>query len=536
MFLRLDMTPWRGISNRLALVLTKTDRALEKGLSRDFPIFYNALRYHRTHKGKRLDFASNPWAIDVYMDKAPYQVFIKSTQNGITEWLLAREIAETMADRNVFHVLPNDQILQRYVHERFDKTVENVELYRAALKGGVDSVHLKQLGRGTIAYVASGSASQFTEFAADTIIIDELDRCDQTNVIMAKERLSFSDSPRQVWVSNPTIVGFGIDELFRDTDQLHWHIKCDCGAETHPDFFTHVVRQLDDGAYMVIDPEWSPGHDARMICDKCGKPWSKTQRGTWIPRNPGATRRGRHLSKLFTARTTIGEIIQNFIDAESDDTKMTRFYNADLGLAYTAPGAKITAEMLDECVGDYHSGTRPKDGVCIAGIDVGAMFHIIIGHIRAGEAAPRMIDALTVRTPEEVIDILKRYRVVCFVIDAMPETRVSRNIASRRGGFMCYFAKGKRDQVMGNIITTDRTQALDNVKAAVSTKGLTLPKNSRSIIDFYDHMTASTRVFDEDANQGEGSYNWIEGSRADHYFLAMAYMFMSGRILVQALA
>lgn len=517
-------------------MLTPIELAVEKGLSRDHPVFYNAMKYHRTHKNQRLDFIANPWAKDVYLDESPFQVFIKSTQNGITEYELVRDIIEASQGRNVFHVLPNDQILQRYVHERFDKTTAMTPRYAAWLKAGTDSVHMKQVGPGTVAYVASGSTSQFTEFAADTIIIDEMDRCDMENLRMAPERLSYSSAPRQLWVSNPTIVGYGIDEMFADTDKQHWHVKCDCGAVTHPDFFKHVVREVDEGQYMVIDEDWEPGRDAHMICDKCGRAWSKSHAGIWIPLNPGAHRRGRHLSKLFTARTSIGELIQNFIDAEKDDTKMTRFYNADLGLAFTAPGAKITEEMLDECVRDYVQGVRPSDGVCVAGIDVGSQFHCVIGHLAPGVPGIQLIDAQAVRTPEEVIDLLKKYRVRSFVIDAMPEMRISRQIASRAGGFRCFFSKGKKDVIAGgdNTITTDRTQALDNVKAAIVIGTLRLPANARTIPDFYAHLTASTRIFDENGNGGEGEYRWIEGSKADHFHLSVCYLFVAANILVHS--
>lgn len=516
--------------------LTAQEIAFKKGIARDHHVMHNAMFHHRTHKGKPLDFANNPWVVDIYFDEHPFQVFIKSTQNGITEYELCRDITEASDGRNIFHVLPNDQILQRYVHERFDKTIQFTPQYREMLRSGTDNVHMKQILCGTIAYVASGSTSQFSEFAADTVIVDEMDHCDQENLVMAKERLSYSDIPRQLWVSNPTIVGFGIDEMFADTDQMHWHVKCECGAVTHPDFFTHVVREVEEKQYMVIDPDWEgPGHDARMICDKCGRAWNKNQPGIWIPRNPGAPRRGRHLSKLFTARTTIGELIHNFIEAETNDTKMTRFYNADLGLAYTAPGAKITEEMLDECVTDRPSGARPSDGVCVAGIDVGTYFHVTIGHIAPGQSGIFLVDAQAVRTPEEVIDLLRHYRVRCYVIDAMPETRIAKQIVSRiPGGFLCTFARKNDDTVKANRIVTDRTQSLDNVKSAVITGSLKLPANARSIPDFYAHMTASTRIFDEDAYQGEGGYFWVEGSRADHFFLGVNYMLIAGRILVMA--
>lgn len=518
------------------MALTDRDRALMAGLKRDYPVLYYALYHHRTHKGKPLDFKNNLWMKQVYADDSRFMVFIKSTQNGITEYLTCRDLVRASRKRNVFHVLPNDQILQRYKHERVDRTIENTAEYKKFIIAGSNNVHLLQCkDAGTIAYVASGSASQFTEFAADDIVIDESDRCEQENLAMAPERLSFSDDPAQLWVSNPTIVGYGIDEMFSNTDQMHWHIKCSCGAVTTPDFFKHVIRQVDDGQFMVIDPDWQrPGDPAHMVCDKCGRKWSKNETGVWIPLNPGAQRRGYRLSKLFTARTSIGELVQNYIEAEKDDTKMTRFYNADLGLAFTAPGAKITEDMLDDAVTDWKPGYRPDNGVCVAGIDVGSHNHMVIGHITPGVPGVQIIDMQAVKTPEEVIDILHKYKVRCFVIDAMPETRMSIQIADRAGGFRCFFSKGKKDTVSGNVITTDRTAALDNVKAGLLSGGLRLPVNARSVPDFYAHMTASTRVFDENGNGGEGSYDWKEGSKADHFFLATAYMSMAARILVMA--
>jgi len=86
------------------MALSPAEIALQKGLARDHHVMFNAMFHHRTHKNKTLDFASNPWAVDVYLDEHPFQVFIKSTQNGISEYKLCREITEAMDGRNVFSV------------------------------------------------------------------------------------------------------------------------------------------------------------------------------------------------------------------------------------------------------------------------------------------------------------------------------------------------------------------------------------------------------------------------------------------------
>ena len=99
---------------------------------------------------------------------------------------------------------------------------------------------------------------------------------------------------------------------------------------------------------------------------------------------------------------------------------------------------------------------------------------------------------------------------------------------------MCYFANGKKDQINGNQVTTDRTQAIDNLKAAIVMNSFMLPKSARSIPEFYAHMTASTRLFKEDANGGEGGFFWVEGSRPDHFLLSSVYLLAATRILTMA--
>jgi phage terminase large subunit GpA-like protein len=134
------------------------------------------------------------------------------------------------------------------VKERIDKATLYSDYYRDLLgdaeKKFAESVSMKQFGKGVIAFVGSNTAVAFTSFAADDVIIDELDRCNRENIVMAPERQSASLDKTNVSVSNPTFLKLGIDYEFRKSDEKWWNIKAPCGHWVQPDFFKHVVRQV----------------------------------------------------------------------------------------------------------------------------------------------------------------------------------------------------------------------------------------------------------------------------------------------------
>ncbi len=537
----------------MSIVLTKEEKHALDVIREMNPTLYFAINGHRTHRGNRLNFERNAFQMQIYHDIHPNISITKSTQCGISEWLMATAIGSAYIGKNVFYVLPTGNLVGRFVRERFDKTMQVTPIYRSLGAQDKDqgrrnamSVSMKQLGPGTIAFVGSNSPAGFTEFAADIAIIDELDRCDQTNILMAPERLSASDfeNRREIKVSNPTITGFGIDTEYARTDQQEWFLTCPhCGHKFAPNWFKNVVKEIAPGQYLILDPEWDHEsmNDIRLMCDKCGKPVDRYGHGEWVPQYPNRAgmnwgRRGYHISKLFSANVSIVDMLDRFEKAEANEELMTRFWNADLGLAYDAPGARITRPMLDACIDQHIRGAIPGDGAAIAGIDVGAQLHVCIGHMRYGESGIRLIDAQAVRSPGDIVHLLRQYNVKTFVIDGLPETRMSRALAHAfAGGFMCFYAKGKRDVIgKDHVVSVDRTSALDNVKSAIMMKALHLYAGADTTPDLFDHITASTRMFDPEANAGEGAYTWNEGSKPDHYFHAMSYMLMAGRILLMA--
>lgn len=399
--------------------------------------------------------------------------------------------------------------------------------------GESDSTHMKHIGEGTIVFAGSNTPNAFVEYPADELIIDELDRCDQDNLEMANERLSASLEKRIIKVSNPTFDNYGIDYDFQKSDKKYWFVPCDhCGKWIQPDFFKHVVRQDSAGDYHVIDDDYNAeeGVDARAICHHCHKPFDRFAPGEWVAETKSQIS-GYHISKMFSSTNTMNELIDRFEKGLINDTAMQRFHNGDLGMPFVALGTKITESMLDDCASDYNMPDHAtKEWAGVMGVDVGKMFHIRINQVTEDNRL-KAVYIGSVQHPEQVIELAMRYRVRVGVIDAMPETRISKAIASRIPSmFLCYFQDVKRMTLdyATKQVAINRTELLDTVKEAIADQKIILPRNVRSIPEYYEHMTASNRILLDDrysklTDKDTPRYAWIHGSKPDHLFLAEAY-------------
>lgn len=492
---------------------------------------YFAMSCHRTHRGKPLDFINNPFLKQIYADESPDMGVMKSTQCGVSEYVLCREIALACSGRNIFHVLPTDKLIGRFVRERMDKTIEATKKYKDITKitKSADNITMKQFGAGTIVYVGSNSESSFAEFPADDAIVDEYDRCDQKNVLMIDDRLAASQYRTKFIVANPTITDYGIHKLWKESKQYEWHIKCPhCGKWVQPDFFRHVVEKIDDGIYTFRDTEWDRNseRDVLAICD-CGKPLDLRADGRWIPQNPNAKRSYYHVSKMFSTQVTIKDLCDAFNLGLDNDEAMARFYNSDLGLPYTPQGAKFTDDTLNKCVSDYalpSGSTNP----CIAGVDVGNALHCRVNEILP-DGSEKAVFFGELKDVEELAWVCNHFNIVVGVIDAMPEQRLSKRVSQWKGWLRCFFQSPRAADNLNlreNTISVNRTELIDSVKAKFEEKRCFLPRNVQSITNYYKHMKELTRVFNEARNE----YEWV-GEGADHYLFAEVYMAVARRII-----
>jgi len=443
-------------------------------------------------------------------------------QGGISEKLLVKAMCRASIGRKVFYVLPSTVLKNAFVQERFDLSIEFTPYYKHLTSGMsrkmVESTSLKHVGKGSIYFVGSHSPANFTSYASDYNIIDEWDSCDQDNLKMAPERQSASDDPETDIVGNPTVEDFGVDAEYKKSDMKQWHITCThCNKLNQVNFFDHVVREEGEGDYIIRDPNYEKfsGTDCFPICQHCERTLERYGEGYWIERKKSEIS-GREHNKIFGSKVTMQFLLDRFEDGMVDQEKMQRFYNGDLGLAYTASGSKIDFNMLDDCIDDYiMPNSLPSNAVCVMGIDVGKYLHIRInqllpdGRMRAVYIGTiPLLDGKEIKEIKEVKNLWKLYNCKCGVVDAAPEMRLARSLCSNiKGMFRWNHGSDTKNPVdiQTKKVVYDRNVMLDNVKASILSKHIILPKNARTIgglttkgvSEYYDNMSAPTRVLEE---------------------------------------
>lgn len=472
----------------------------------------------------------------------PYLVIKKSTQCGVSEYLIVRANGKAIKGQSVFYVLPTFDLVGRYVKNRYQKTINYTKFYRELQIATKDnnsksseSIRLKDLGKGSIAYVGSNSTVGFTEYPADDIIIDELDECDPENIEMAWERLSHSDIRTQAKVGNPTIEGFGIDKEYNETDKKKWRVRCNCGKFIEIDWFLHIVREVEKGVYIIRDQswEWNSDRDIYPICNFCQRPLNRKGFGEWVKEKENK-KSGYEIAKLFSGKTLIIDILDRFNKGLVDPVIEKRFWNADLGKAFSPKGAKITETMLNKILGNHPNKMNEVHGIRCIGIDVGSILNVVIGELQS-DSRFKIINICTLQTDvDEVKKLIKEYNVKFGIVDGLPEQYFARKLKNGiKGMFTCFYNDGKRDPLDNyKCLTVNRTASLDAVKEAIVVKNIILPRDAKGIENFYSQMTASTRVFNEKLDKGRGGFMWTEGSKDDHYFHAMNYLLLCKKLII----
>jgi hypothetical protein len=516
---------------------------LDKGMKYiqyKYPVMHMALTEHRTHLDKRISFKNRPYQVGIFKDKSLNKVYMKSTQNGISEYVIIFSMHDCMEGRNILYTFPTETLKNRFVSARFDKTVENTPYYKQNRKD-LNSTSIKGFKKGIINFVNSNSPANFTEFVAHTVVVEEKDQCNQINLNMTDERQSGVEEHKiKIEISNPTINEYGIHNSFLDSDQKWWHIKCGCGKYIKPDFFTHVVEKIDQEDYVLRDKEyeWDMERDVYLICEHCGRPVNRYSSGEWVSENQSKIS-GWQISKLYSGTDTISKMVKRFQKGLVNDNALQRFYNGDLGIPYTGKGAKLIDEQLDRCKREYNEQDGSKSP-CVVGVDVGKVLSVLVADIvrENGINKLRIIRVDEVKNKEDLINLYNYYNIKCFCIDGEPEIRMVKSLKSMKPNIWASDYKhtqSLKDSIdnKARIINVDRTSIMDTVKEAVLLENVLFPKNAKSITNLYDQLKAPTRIWvDRESHPQGGYYKYVEGTKADHYYHSLVNLLLAQKILL----
>jgi hypothetical protein len=472
----------------------------------------------RIHLDQRpFSFEGHAYLRGIYDDQASRVVLVKAAQIGGTTWAMLRSLHACVMGLRVIYFFPTAADVTEFSKARVGPFLaENPFLQ--GLIGDTDTANLKQIGNASLHFRGMQRPTQMKSIPADLIVFDELDEATPDARALAMERLSHSVYKRVIELSNPSIPNYGIDASFQDTDQRHWTLRCDaCGEWTALDkeFPARLGQEIK-----VLQPR----HDGSWYraCRRCHAELD-IGKGEWVADFPGRDSHGYLISQLNSSRVEPAEIAHHYLVTSHPE----RFYNLKIGIAWIDADNRLTAQAVLECCGD--AGIEMSSSASTTmGVDTGKKLHVVIARRRPGDRRRQIIYLGVHESFAELDDLMRRFKVSRCVIDAQPETHITREFAQRHRGrvFMDYFnasQKGATRWDKENLtVHENRTDALDASRLAIRRREVILPRQSKIVEEFAAHMANDVKRLVENDETGAQEFRYIR-TGANHFSMAFTY-------------
>jgi hypothetical protein len=439
--------------------------------------------------GDPITFDRHKFLLDFYMDESPEICAVKCSQVGFsTTAIIKSSHLCHYRKANVIYLLPSKSIVKDFVIPKVDPLIKTNPALKDMM-GNTDNLGLKSFGQGRdqrfLYFRSSWDEDSGISLSAHVVISDEYDRSNKKAVDTYQTRLDASRLTRPDlgfdWrFSNPTYDGAGVDELWQDSDQKRWIIKC-----SRCNFHQQLTW-----------PESINMKTEEYICKRCYRPLSDIDRinGEWIPTYLGRRRSGYQISQLMATWIPASEIIK---DSKGDQSI---FYNFTLGLPYTSKDIKVTREALIKCI---YPTANPMTNVAM-GVDNGKTMHYVIGNnygiFEMGET-----------DDWEVIEQKRNQYDAYMVIDSNPYPTPPLKLANKYPGkvFVHWYSDdSKMDKIIqwgegekATSVFSDRTKIIDAVVADINTQDIRFNMTLDELVnnEFIIHWQRLYRIVIEDA-------------------------------------
>ena len=522
------------------------------------------LKYRKWLEADRqFDLVNHAYLEDIYRvtgakesaPQSPEICYFKAGQMGISEMMISYALWMCeVRQATGLYLFPDAGGVSDFSAGRLGPALDASEHLTAIVKDGkedggsptrrgTDRVTLKRIGnrflylRGATVK-PDGKAPQLKSVPADFIINDELDEMDPRARSIAKKRLGHSKIAHIRDVSTPSWYGVGIHERWLLSDQRHWLIKCESCNHRQSLSIDNLVYEWDDAerpAGWYVDQHDRPC----LVCTECEAqitPASK-RGGEWIAEYPDREVVGFHIPKFIGEFANLKDILDAL--SSSSETVRKECYNQDLGKAYSPRGGGLTPEHLAGCVREYTAQAGHHQG-CVMGVDVGSVYHVVIRGRQDPETGERrLLLATTVPNTEDVGRLIRQFRPVSVVIDALPETREVRGLqADFRPGliWVCYYKEAEKGESSVRVneeestIQADRTRTLDETVSRFIEGSNALPHDIEAVADYEEQVCAPKRVMDKSKRDNQEVARYVSAS-TDHYAHAENYATIASDVI-----
>jgi phage terminase large subunit GpA-like protein len=273
-------------------------------------------------------------------------------------------------------VQPTIEMGEAYSKDRLAPMIRDSPSIRdkvGAVKGrdsGNTILH-KTFPGGHITIAGANAPASLASRPVRLVLCDEVDRypasagTEGDPVKLAEKRANTFWNRKIILVSTPTIKGASrIESEWELSDQRRFHVPCPKCAHEHALSWGNVRFEKDD-----------PGK-ARMICPSCNGEFTNAQknaavrRGRWIATKPFEGIAGFHLNELYSPWKTITEVVQDFLEAKGDPSKLQVWVNTSLGETWEEGGDTVTEHELMERIENYPAQIPARGLFLTIGADV----------------------------------------------------------------------------------------------------------------------------------------------------------------------
>jgi hypothetical protein len=469
--------------------------------------------------GKPFSFRGHGYLRPIYDDTAAHIVLSKAAQIGGTTWAILRSIYACLCGLNVVYYFPTRSDVLEFSKSRVGPLLSQNPFLAKTMKD-TDTAGLKQIGSAHLYLRGMQSPVGMKSVPADMLVFDELDEATPDAKAMARERLAHSEYKRIIELSNPSLPGYGIDEVFQQSDQRHWTVRCE-GCAT----WTALDREFPTalGQEVTIIREREDG-SAYRACPQCGDELD-LEVGEWVADFPDRSMHGYRISQLISGVVDAGEILREYRTTRFPE----RFYNLKIGIPWADTTNRVEVSDVLRCCGDEGMLDQIKSERCTMGVDTGKQLHVVISHFQPDSNGLRQVLFIgAVQDYGDLDRLMQRFHVSTCVIDALPEIHATRAFASRHPGkvWLNYFMESQRGSYNWRrderMVQENRTEALDASRQLIRDRKIVLPRRLPIVEEFAEHLSADVKQLIEDRDTGALSYRYVK-TGTNHFSLAFTY-------------
>ncbi len=465
-------------------------------------------------KGEAFDFYDRPFLLDILTDFSPNIVVSACAQVGKSVTFSIKALfAIKHLHFNTIYTMSSDSDVNEFVSSKFNKIVQsNIHEFKGM---ATDNVERKEFNDRFIFFKGTNSKTAAISTTADLLIHDEISRSDQMAIETYKSRTKASEYKGRWLFSNPGGERDELDLAMMRSDQKEWTITCPHCKDEHYLIFPDSV-DLEKKCYICRNCKSSISKDVirkgKWVAQEPSKAWSLENRNGFS---------GYHISHLMCCWITAEEVIQ---DSEGDPAYFNNFV---LGKAYSPGDLSVSKTTILDL-------WTPKDLTTqniYLGVDVGNIKHYVIrsdkGILKMGRFTK----------DSELDDIIALWKPTSGVIDAMPNTTLSRYIVEKYPFMrMSYFMENSNNPQLlvwwgegdkQGIVYSFRDRILDQfLTAMIEAKwliGVVADEMFRLYIKHYETLRREKVV----NNKGIERYIWGSTTGEDHFVFADLYSYLA---------